>query len=143
MDCGRWREQQQLSDRRGSRRRASTAELGGNLLRCGDGSSDAQNEVVSGTDEVYVLGLDEAIVAELEEALDDWLQALGPQFAMAHEASGPKLQPTRVVLHAKFGRGVLFAEEGSGDGRKMTIDFDDAGRKTLLARFVEVVDPTS
>ena len=31
--CGRSREQQELSDRRGTRRRASTAELGGNLLR--------------------------------------------------------------------------------------------------------------
>ena len=39
--CGRWREQQELSDRRGTRRRPSTAELGGNLLRCGDGPSDA------------------------------------------------------------------------------------------------------
>ena len=46
--CGRWREQQQLSDRRGSRRRTSTAELGGNLLRCGDGPDDAHGPAAAG-----------------------------------------------------------------------------------------------
>ena len=46
--CGRWREQQQSSDRRGSRRRPSTAELGGNLLRCGDGPSDAHGPAAVG-----------------------------------------------------------------------------------------------
>ncbi len=48
VDCGRWREQQELSDRRGSRRRPSTAELGGNLLRCGDGPSDAHGPAAAG-----------------------------------------------------------------------------------------------
>ena len=46
--CGRWREQQQLSDRRGTRRRPSTAELGGNLVRCGDGPSDAHGPAAAG-----------------------------------------------------------------------------------------------
>ena len=46
--CGRWREQQQLSDRRGTRRRPSTAELGGNLLRCGDGPDDAHGPAAAG-----------------------------------------------------------------------------------------------
>ena len=46
--CGRWREQQELSDRRGTRRRPSTAELGGNLLRCGDGPSDAHGPAAAG-----------------------------------------------------------------------------------------------
>ena len=46
--CGRWREQQHLSYRRSSRRRPSTAELGGNLLRCGDGPSDAHGPAAAG-----------------------------------------------------------------------------------------------
>ncbi len=50
VDCGRWREQQQLSDRRGSRRRPSTAELGGNFLRCGDGPDDAHGPAAAGAD---------------------------------------------------------------------------------------------
>jgi len=37
----RCRKQQELSERSGSRRRSSTAELGGNLLGCGDGPRDA------------------------------------------------------------------------------------------------------
>ena len=48
VGCGRWREQQELSDRRGTRRRPSTAELGGNLLRCGDGPSDAHGPAAAG-----------------------------------------------------------------------------------------------
>ncbi len=45
---GGCREQQQLSDRRGSRRRPCTAELGGNLLRSGDGPSDAHGPAAAG-----------------------------------------------------------------------------------------------
>ena len=48
--CGRWREQQELSDRRGTRRRPSTAELGGDVLRCGDGPSDAHGPAAAGAD---------------------------------------------------------------------------------------------
>ena len=48
VGCGRSREQQQLSDRRGTRRRPSTVELGGNLLRCGDGPSDAHGPAAAG-----------------------------------------------------------------------------------------------
>ena len=46
--CGRWREQQELSDRRETRRRPSTAELGGDVLRCGDGPSDAHGPAAAG-----------------------------------------------------------------------------------------------
>ncbi len=50
VGSGRSREQQQLSERSGSRRRPSTAELGGNLLRCGDGPSDAHGPAAAGAD---------------------------------------------------------------------------------------------
>ncbi len=48
--CGRRREQQQLSDRSGSGRRASTAELGGDVLGSGDGPSDAHRPAAAGAD---------------------------------------------------------------------------------------------
>ncbi len=47
---GRTREQQELSDRRGTRRRPSTAELGRNLLRCGDGPSDTHRSAAAGAE---------------------------------------------------------------------------------------------
>jgi hypothetical protein len=42
----------------------------------------------------------------------------------------------RYVRHAKFGRGRV-VETVAGTEGKLVIDFDKAGRKTLLAKFVE------
>ena len=97
------------------------------------------NEVVSETGEAYVLGLDESIVARLEDFLDLQLKALAPKafVGVAPPAAPAAAEPKRVV-HAKFGEGVIVAEEGDGEQRKLTIDFEDSGRRTLLARFVEV-----
>jgi hypothetical protein len=41
------------------------------------------------------------------------------------------------VKHAKFGEGTIVAVDGAGAEAKLTIDFGAAGRKVLLARFVE------
>ena len=43
------------------------------------------------------------------------------------------------VAHAKFGKGTVVGETGSGELRKLQIDFDAVGKKWLLARFVEEV----
>jgi hypothetical protein len=41
------------------------------------------------------------------------------------------------VRHAQFGEGVILRESGSGDGLKLEVEFPEAGRKVLLARFLE------
>jgi ankyrin repeat protein len=41
------------------------------------------------------------------------------------------------VTHAKFGAGTIVAVDGSGPDAKLTIDFATAGRKVLMARFVQ------
>lgn len=99
------------------------------------------NVIVSATNEAYILGLDSDLVAELEGALDEWLQQLGPQLVPSAQTPSKNVQAPRHAVHPKFGRGVVVAEEGDGDGRKLTINFEDAGTKTLLARFVEVSEP--
>ena len=49
------------------------------------------------------------------------------------------LGPPKRVHHAKFGDGAVIAIQGDGTEKKLVIDFAD-GRKTLLARFVEVLE---
>jgi len=44
------------------------------------------------------------------------------------------------VGHAKFGEGTVRAIDGEGPTAKLTIDFDSAGQKLLLAKFVAPVD---
>ncbi len=46
----------------------------------------------------------------------------------------------RRVRHKTFGEGRVFLEIGSGAERKLKVDFEKVGLKTLLARFVEFVD---
>lgn len=43
------------------------------------------------------------------------------------------------VRHAKFGLGVVLAEEGSGGSRKLTVEFADGTRRVFDARFLEPV----
>lgn len=44
------------------------------------------------------------------------------------------------VRHLRFGVGRVTQLEGSGDARKLTVAFEQAGIKTLLARYVEVAE---
>ncbi|PRP90724.1 DNA-dependent helicase II [Enhygromyxa salina] len=54
----------------------------------------------------------------------------------------PKPEPEgRRVQHAKWGMGRLLAEQGSGPNRKIKVAFADVGVKTIVARFVEFLDP--
>ncbi|MFH1841832.1 MAG: UvrD-helicase domain-containing protein [bacterium] len=46
--------------------------------------------------------------------------------------------PGQTVRHASYGRGVVTRVEGSGDNLKVTVDFDSAGSKHLLARFAHL-----
>ncbi len=47
----------------------------------------------------------------------------------------------RVVLHPKFGRGRVVEERSDGGESKLVVDFETAGQKTLLARFVTPAPP--
>ncbi len=41
------------------------------------------------------------------------------------------------MRHQLFGEGVVLRESGSGDALKLEVEFPEAGRKVLLARFLE------
>jgi hypothetical protein len=41
------------------------------------------------------------------------------------------------VRHRQFGEGVVLRQSGTGDGLKIEVEFPEAGRKVLLARFLE------
>jgi tetratricopeptide (TPR) repeat protein len=55
------------------------------------------------------------------------------------DEKAPRPGPPRRVRHAKFGDGVVVSIAGSGADEKLTIKFA-AGTKTLLRRFVEVLE---
>ncbi len=59
-----------------------------------------------------------------------------PEFKRPAKPEPPP--PARRFVHPKFGEGVLESQEGAGPDAKLTIKFD-AGKKTLLARFVTEV----
>ena len=50
--------------------------------------------------------------------------------------AAPAFNPGTRVFHQKFGYGAVTAVEGD----KLTIDFDKAGTKNVVARFVTVAD---
>ena len=54
------------------------------------------------------------------------------------EGLGKDLAPGSVVLHDRFGRGVVQAIEGTGIDAKATIQFENAGTKVLLLRFAKL-----
>ena len=53
------------------------------------------------------------------------------------EATETGFAPGTRVLHATFGEGRVIASDGAGARRKLTIEFPVAGRKVIVARFVE------
>lgn len=61
---------------------------------------------------------------------------VGPPVQVA-PPSRPSAAAPRCVHHAVFGHGVVRREFGTGRDAKLEIEFDDHGRKILLARFVE------
>lgn len=53
------------------------------------------------------------------------------------ELPPPAVKPERFVKHPKFGRGKVVDAVTEHGETKLTIDFEDTGRKTLLEKFVE------
>lgn len=41
------------------------------------------------------------------------------------------------ICHARFGNGTVSAIEGTGDNSKITVEFDNVGRKQLLLKFAK------
>jgi DNA helicase-2/ATP-dependent DNA helicase PcrA len=56
----------------------------------------------------------------------------------ARPAEDGDLQEGARVLHAKFGSGKITSRQGSGDKLKLTIRFQRAGTKTVLARYANL-----
>jgi hypothetical protein len=48
--------------------------------------------------------------------------------------------PARRVQHRKFGPGTVVSESLDSGKHQLTIDFDEHGRKTILASFVTPLD---
>jgi DNA helicase-2/ATP-dependent DNA helicase PcrA len=57
-------------------------------------------------------------------------------FDQRPEAAATLARGSRVV-HASLGEGTVFACEGAGPGAKVTVFFDEAGEKRVLARFLQ------
>lgn len=89
------------------------------------------------------LGARDAALADVDLALgyaprSTSLLELRETIAPQPRAAKPVGPPKR-VRHAKFGEGVVISAQGHGADTKLVIDFAE-GRKTLLARFVEVLE---
>lgn len=76
-------------------------------------------------------GSDEPVVETNDEPRID--------YSVSQEYGGDAVDaPLRVgtrVRHPKFGAGVVRRKEGSGEGTKLTVQFESAGIKKLIARF--------
>lgn len=80
------------------------------------------------------LGRREEAIADAQRAADG-----GHLPARTWLAQQPAARAPTRARHAKFGEGAIVSTEGTGDQQKLVIDFE-AGRKTLLRRFVELLD---
>ena len=65
-------------------------------------------------------------------------QGIAPHPPRGGEGERAELRVGSVVLHDRFGRGVVQALEGSGIDAKATVCFDNAGTKVLLLRFAKL-----
>ena len=61
-----------------------------------------------------------------------------PSFGMPVSSGSSALSVGKVVLHDRFGRGVVQAIEGTGIDAKATIQFENAGTKVLMLRFAKL-----
>lgn len=61
-----------------------------------------------------------------------------PASAEPADASAYGIKVGSVVMHGRFGRGVVRKIEGSGENCKATIDFDEVSTKQLLLRFAKL-----
>jgi hypothetical protein len=78
----------------------------------------------------------EAWVIDLAKGSSTEAPAFRPQLLRAP----PGGSTGRRVRHKTFGEGRVFLDTGSGAERKLKVDFEKVGLKTLLARFVEFID---
>lgn len=95
--------------------------------------ADFCDVVVSEASRADFVGLDPELLASIDRFLDREAQRFAPELIAgdAAVAGGQR------VRHAKFGLGVLVAE--SREDGTVTVEFDEVGRKLLVARFVEPV----
>jgi hypothetical protein len=108
------------------------------------GDANGTRLVVDGHDTTLAELMRDKITAWYRKLGTEWFAALHAltEHPFADDSFQPRLVgelvradlPVRLVTHAKWGRGRVVSEL---DGGKLVVDFDEAGRKTLLSRFVE------
>ena len=95
----------------------------------------------------YAMGLDDELLAKIERALDRDLRRLAPDRSVFEPASPlPTAAPIeasapRRVRHPKFGVGEVTETWTDGGRQKVRVTFESVGPRTLLARFVEPIEP--
>ncbi len=60
-----------------------------------------------------------------------------PATRAATEAKAKSLQIGTIIQHERFGKGKVIALEGSGDGSKAQVEFENCGTKNLLLKFAK------
>jgi hypothetical protein len=113
-----------------------------------DGQADSTKIVVDGAEETLAdFARNNLMVWLRRKENDEWLQTLSREktLPLEDESFKPALtgsvatkpaKPERTVAHPKFGRGKVVEEKTDAGDLKLVIDFENAGRKTLLAKFV-------
>jgi hypothetical protein len=121
------------------------AEVAARLLRAGADPKTADTSATS----AYEAAKKTSTPAILREAYPGRGDQLRVMALLRDAGAGPPAPPPApppkpagpsagdLVKHAKFGEGTIVSVEGKGAEAKLTIDFGAAGKKVLLARFVE------
>ena len=99
-------------------------------------------------DEVHVEVSGETIVYDSDvEASTTMRRGRGSGRGVAGQArsrqrqGGAQIGAGATVIHASFGTGRVIEAQGQGKGRKLLIQFSAVGLKTVMARFVDLVQP--
>ena len=70
------------------------------------------------------------------DRMDEW--SMGRGTAKKANTLDDSLEPGDMVNHRSFGFGVVLAVEGSGDKAKITVDFQEIGKKTLVQQYARL-----
>ncbi len=113
-----------------------------------DGEASSSTIRVDGFDEtIAAFARNNFMVWLRQKENDEWLQTLSREKTLPLEDDSFKpaltgsltvkaAKPERKVAHPKFGTGLVVEEKADAGDLKLVIDFENAGRKTLLAKFV-------
>ena len=112
---------------------------GNELVIYGDADESRTTlSVAAWLDEVVETHLHGTELSDEEQvAVKAWAKKATLEIRLEVGSQAPKA--TYRVVHPKFGEGTVVREDGTGDDRKLEIDFGAGGVKILVARFVKRV----